>query len=110
MTDLRRIVLVALDASPRNVRVLARALELAVPLDAKLVLLRAVGIPAELPSKARNASPDELPDVLVEAARTELAELAARVPAGTRATTRVEVGVAADVICRTADELDAFLV
>lgn len=111
MTDSsQRTLLVALDASPRKDQVLDRAIELSRALGASLVLLRAVGLPPELPREAYSVAPDALPGLLVDEARKDLELLAGRVPPECRPTVRVELGVAADVVCRLADELGVDLV
>jgi nucleotide-binding universal stress UspA family protein len=84
-------ILVALDGSERQGHVLDAALELARPLGAKLVLLRAVSIPVELPRAALSASPDSLAGLLEKQARQDLALVSERA-AGLVERTRVELG------------------
>ena len=73
-------LVVALDGSPRQAAVLARAVELAGKLEGRLTLLRVVTVPAELPSRAYAVRPEAVGDLLLEDARTELGELAKAVP------------------------------
>jgi nucleotide-binding universal stress UspA family protein len=85
-------ILVAVDGSPVQTRVLDRAVELAQATSARIVLFRAVGAPTELPPDALAVSPDQLPQILVRRAEANLEELAKKIPAPLREGVCVEVG------------------
>jgi len=73
-------ILVGLDGSPNQDKVLQTAIELAQKTGGKLMLVRAVSIPAELPIAALSIEPNEVGPLLAAAARTQLEMLARRVP------------------------------
>ncbi|MBL8600312.1 MAG: universal stress protein [Myxococcales bacterium] len=95
-------ILVAVDSSPVADLVIAQAVGLAPLVGAKIVLLRAVGIPVELPLEAYAMSPDAVSGLLVEAASRELDALAEKVPAELLAAKVVEIGTAWRVVCDVA--------
>jgi nucleotide-binding universal stress UspA family protein len=95
-------ILVALDGSPRAASVLETASSLAQRLGAKLVLLRSVGLPAELPQDAWKLSQTSVLDMLEGHARAYLDDVASKLPAGLVEAKHVVVGVAWDAICRAA--------
>ncbi len=103
-------ILVGLDASKRAPAVLQAAVELAGKTGAKLVLLRAVGVPVELPVEAYRLSPASLAEVLQQEAARGLEDLAKLAPAGMIEASRVGVGTAWQVVCDAAKELDADLI
>src|SRR5690242_9956269 len=70
-----KLIVVALDASPRAPDVLHSAVELAEQTCAKLLLLRAVGLPTDIPPEALAIVPEQLPDVLTRKARESLQAL-----------------------------------
>jgi nucleotide-binding universal stress UspA family protein len=100
-------VLVALDSSERATQVLAAAARIGERMGGKLLLLRAVSIPTELPSEAYAMSPDELVVSLRDRALREVTALAAAVGGPP---VLVEVGTPWQVICRVARERDAALI
>jgi nucleotide-binding universal stress UspA family protein len=85
-------ILVAVDGSPAQTRVVEKAVELAQATSARLVLFRAVGAPLELPPDALSVSPDELPQVLRRRAEANLDELGKKIPTALREGVRVEIG------------------
>jgi universal stress protein F len=98
-------IIVGLDGSPNSEKVLTAAIDLARSHDAKLVLCRAVGMPAEMPKHIwQEAVP--LKDLLTGEATKYLAEAAARVPpellGGHR--TLVELGSPWSGVCAAAKE------
>jgi nucleotide-binding universal stress UspA family protein len=104
-------LLVALDGSPRAPGVLKAAVAQAQATGAELMLLRAVGIPGDLPFTTMAMSPADVLSVLEQRAKTELTELAKNlVPKGTRWELGVETGTAWQVICHTAQVIDASLI
>lgn len=105
-----RTLVVALDTSSRAPGVLAEGVDLAQRLGGTLVLVRAVGIPHELPPEALSDAPGKVPAILERLARADLEERARVVPGGLIAKIVVHVGVPWEVICRTADEENADLI
>jgi nucleotide-binding universal stress UspA family protein len=103
-------ILVGLDASPRSKVVLAAAIDLAQRTGAKLRLIRAVGIPPELPTNVWATSPAQLTETFLMAARRDLEEVSTTIPDELRDGAFATVGVAWDTICRTAKEYDADLI
>jgi nucleotide-binding universal stress UspA family protein len=104
-------LLVALDGSPRAPAVLKIAIAQAKAMTADLVLLRAVGIPSDLPFTAMAMSPLDVMNVLEQRAEVELTELArGLVPADVPWKIRVETSVAWQAICKTAQDIDASLI
>ncbi len=75
-------ILVCLDASPRAVFVLQTATDLAAKTGAKLVLLRSVGLPAEIDQEFYVHAAGSMTDMLVDKAKKELDVLSKDVPAG----------------------------
>jgi len=69
-------ILVGLDGSTRASHVLEGAADLARRVGAKLVLYRAVGIPAELPTLALSTAPAEVAALLQRIAKESLEEIA----------------------------------
>jgi nucleotide-binding universal stress UspA family protein len=105
-----RTVLVCLDGSEREKGVLDAALGVARRTGAKLVLLRCVGLPYDLPAEAYAMNPDDVEKVLAERAHTDLRVLERAVPEELRGGARVVVGSIAASIQRSAEEVDADLV
>lgn len=97
-------ILVALDTSPVAPQVLKQGVELARAFGAELTLLRAVGLPTELPPEALSMSPDEVTTLLQRLAEKDLERLTAEVPAGVSYTREARVGVPWRVICEAANE------
>src|SRR4051794_11382618 len=103
-------ILVALDASPRAPEVLGAAVAFARSTGAKLLLLRSIGLPGELPIEAYAMSPDGLINVLNDRANRELGQLAEAVPAGVSFEIQVQVGSPWQVICEVARNQDVGLI
>ena len=104
------LIVVALDTSARASAVLAAAIELARTYGGKLVLVRAVGIPIEIPTEAFVAPPNKVPEILERIARNDLETRAKEVPAELLAGVRVTTGVPWEVICREAKSAEADLI
>jgi nucleotide-binding universal stress UspA family protein len=102
--------LVAIDGSPVARAVLETAVDYARPLGARMVLLRVVGLPPELPTEALTGSPENLAAVLSAATRMALAELAAFAPPELVASQRVEIGSPWQTICEVARAEEADLI
>ena len=101
-------ILVCLDASPRAPFVLETAADLARRLDAKLFLLRSVGIPPAIDQEAVAHGASILAD-REAAARAARDAFSAQLP-GLVAGAHVRVGTPWDAICRDAKDLDCDLV
>jgi nucleotide-binding universal stress UspA family protein len=104
------LLVVGLDTSPKAPMVLAQAIDLATDLRARLVAVRAVGLPPELPVEALGIAPDELPATLLGLAKRALDDLLRGVPEGLVASVETALGPAWHVICRVATERHADLV
>jgi nucleotide-binding universal stress UspA family protein len=102
-------IVVALDTSPRAAGVLRRAALLAKASHAKLILLRAVGLPQDLPMELYGISPDALPGKLVDQARTALES---HIPelAGIDVVIDAHIGTPWRTICQVAEEQKADLI
>lgn len=103
-------ILVALDHTPRAKEVLAAAVDLAKRTNAKLHLLRCVGIPPELPANVWALPPAQVTEQLTATAKTELAADGTGIPAELFDGATVHVGVPWDTICTVAKELDVDLI
>jgi nucleotide-binding universal stress UspA family protein len=103
-------VLVALDHSPRAASVLARAATVARATGAELFLLRAVGLPPELPADAFRASPGEVVEHLRADAVRDLEKTALTLDPGLVAHVLVRIGAPASAIVESAREHDVDLI
>jgi len=103
-------ILVGLDASPRATGVLDAALDLAKRTGSRLILMRAVGIPVEIPPEAYALPPASLEDLLRNEAQRYIDQEAARVPAELLGGTKVAVGTPWQAICEAAKEENVDLV
>lgn len=103
-------ILVALDSSARARHVLGEAIDLAKRTGAKLKLLRAVALPADLPASVWATPSKDLVDELLVTARRDLDDLASGVPPEALDGVIVQVGVPWDTVCAAARELDVDLV
>lgn len=103
-------ILVALDASPRAPLVAAAAARLAASYRAKLVLLRAIYVPVELPREIYAHDAASLEDVLCRDAHADLERLARDLPPGLVERITTEVGTPWDAIVRAGRSLDADLI
>ena len=109
--EIRRI-LVGLDGSPREGRVLEAAQDLALRYDARLTLMRAVGLPPEVPPEAWQNPKLSVKDFLEARAREGLERLARELPLAARSRCELEVVVASawQALCMGAQALDADLI
>jgi nucleotide-binding universal stress UspA family protein len=103
-------ILVAVDGSPVQTRLVETAVELAQATSSRLVLYRSVGAPLELPPNALSVSPDELPQILMRRAESNLEELSKKVPAALREGVRVEIGSAWRGVVEAAEREHAELI
>jgi nucleotide-binding universal stress UspA family protein len=95
-------ILVGLDGSPRSPAVLATALTIARAQGAKVVLLRSVGLPPDVPQDFWKMTDEPLLDVLRRRSKAYLDEQSAKVPAELLSASEVVVGVPWQAICETA--------
>ncbi len=103
-------ILVAVDASPRGSLVLNASVTMAKLTSAKLVLLRAVGLPPELPRDFWGRPESDLIGMLLSDAKDDLAKLAQPLASEIVEATLTTVGTPWDVICREAKEREVDLV
>jgi nucleotide-binding universal stress UspA family protein len=103
-------ILVGIDGSRVQARVLAEAVELARRLDAELVLFHAVSLPTELPREALSASPDSVGDILITRARKDIDALLRSIQPPLRARARVELGTSWKQILEAAKAEQASLI
>lgn len=105
-----KTVLVPIDSSPVAELVISTAVEYARSHDAKIRLLRVVGLPTELPLEAYAMTPDDISGLLVKSAQRELERIATTIPAELFAGLRVELGAPWRTICDIATEEDVDLI
>ncbi len=103
-------ILVCLDASPRSAFVLQTAADLAQRTGAKMVLLRSVGLPAEIDQEFYVHAAASMTELLVDKAKKELDALTVGIPAGLIEGYDVHIGTPWDTICREAKARDCDLV
>lgn len=103
-------ILVCLDASPRAALVLQTATDIAQRMGAKLVLLRSVGLPAEIDQEFYVHAATSMTDMLVDKAKKDLDVLSKGAPAGVIEGYDVHIGTPWDTICREATARDCDLV
>lgn len=104
-------ILVAVDASPCAPSVVETAIELARSSGAKILLLRAVGLPPEpLPLNGFASPPTQVVDGMMVTAKRDLAELSRRIPVELLEGATTQVGVAWDAICTHAREHDVDMI
>jgi universal stress protein F len=103
-------ILVGLDASPRSREVLDAAVDLAHKTGAKLVLLRAVTIPLEIPLLAWSVSPGDLPRLLEDEARKAVEDDCRSLEPGMVDSVCVRLGVPWQSVCEVARDEDVDLI
>ena len=103
-------ILVAIDTSAAAQHVLDRAAALAKAFDASVLLVRAVGLPTELPPEALSMDPDSVTGLLVKAAERDLDRAAASFPPEVTVERSVQVGTPWRIICDLADDHDVDLI
>jgi nucleotide-binding universal stress UspA family protein len=104
------MILVALDGSSRAPVVLAKAITLAASQGERIVLLRSIGLPADVPPDLWRSTDGTMIDILEKRAREYLDECEARVPAEARGGKEVVIGAPWQSICETARGLRCDLV
>lgn len=103
-------ILVALDASPRASFVLQTAADLARRTGSKLVLLRSVGLPAEIDQEFYVHSASNMSELLLSNAKKDLLELSGTIAQELIEALDVHIGTPWDTICREAKSRDCDLV
>ena len=103
-------ILVGLDGSLRAPGVLATAVSIAKAQGGKLILLRSVGLPPDLPQDFWKTTDEPLLELLNHRATAYLGECAARVPPELLDRCDVHVGSPWQVICDEARRLEADLI
>ena len=103
-------ILVAVDSGPRAAGVLAAAVDLARHTGAKLRLLRAVEMSAEIPANVLAMPSPETVTGMLGLAKSDLTELVSTIPPELFEGAAAQVGVAWDAICTAAKEVDADLI
>jgi nucleotide-binding universal stress UspA family protein len=105
-----KLLLVALDASQRAPKVLDTAIDLAQRTGAKLLLLRAIGLPPEIPMSPFGVTPDGFLQMLLDEGKAQIQKLAAKVPPELLAAAETRVGAPWAAICEAAKEASADLI
>jgi nucleotide-binding universal stress UspA family protein len=100
-------ILVGLDGSPRAPAVLEAAKNIAAAQAGKLTLVRAVGLPPDVPQDFWKTTDEPLLEVLKRRARAYLDESAAQVAPPSLAGCEVLVGAPWQAVCDAAKRLDA---
>jgi nucleotide-binding universal stress UspA family protein len=103
-------ILVGLDGSPRAADVLATAVAIAHAQQAKLTLVRAVGLPPDVPQDFWKTTDEPLLEVLRKRAKLELDALGTRVPAELLGELDVVIGVPWQAVCDLAKRAEAELI
>jgi nucleotide-binding universal stress UspA family protein len=103
-------ILVGLDGSPRAPGVLATAINIARAQGARVVLLRSVGLPADVPQDFWQTTDQPLLELLKRRAKQYLDEQVAMVPTEVFGGVEVAVGVPWQAICEMARSVEADLV
>lgn len=102
-------ILVGLDGSPREPKVLDAAVELARLHDAELHLVRAMSVPVSVPAMIWTLQGEDLASFLVEHGDKELATVEEKIT-GVKTQRHTRVGQPHDVLIDVATELEADLV
>jgi len=107
-----RRILVGLDGSPREALVLARAQDLAERFGAELILLRAVGLPPEIPPEAWQDPRLSVKEYLERQARAGLEHCVTKLSDALRERTTCEVVVASpwQALCMSAQAHEVELI
>lgn len=103
-------ILVGVDGSMRESKVLDEAITLAQSRGAVLHLARAMMIPVSIPTAMWTLQGEDFSQFLIEHGTKEIERTAERVPAELRGGTVTRIGQPADVLVDLAEELDADLV
>ncbi len=105
-----KLLLVALDASQRASKVLDTAVELAKQTGAKVRLVRAVGVPPEIPMSPFGVSPDGFLEMLLGEGKKQIEALGATVPPELLDGVETRVGAPWVAVCDAAKACNADLI
>jgi nucleotide-binding universal stress UspA family protein len=105
-----KTIVVGLDGSVQQPKVIEQAVELADRCGGKLHLVRAVQIPPEMPVAVWAKQRDEFEQFLLEHAQADLRKVEQRLPPDLVEHRWAEMGKPADVLCRLADDVRADLI
>jgi universal stress protein F len=103
-------ILVGVDGSVRESGVVGAAVVLAKKTGAKLILLRAVGLPRDLPPDAYAMSPNAVMKTLEQRARAAVEQIAASIAPGIVSAIRVVIGQPWPTIEKVAKEDDVDMI
>jgi nucleotide-binding universal stress UspA family protein len=103
-------ILVALDRSPRATYVLQSAAAMATASNAELFLLRAVGLPPELPQDAYRTSPTDMVEIWRQAAAADLERMEGTIEPTLVTHVLVHVGTPWSAICDSARQHEVDLI
>lgn len=103
-------ILVGVDGSPREPKVLEAAIALAKDRGGKIILARAMMVPVSIPTAVWTLQGEDFSQFLVEHGNKELAATADMVPAELRGEAITRLGQPSDVLIALADELGVDLV
>jgi universal stress protein F len=103
-------ILVGLDGSPRAAAVLAAAVAIAKAQGERVMLLRSVGLPPDVPQDFWKTTDEPLLALLQRHAKQYLDEQAATVPPEVLGGVEIAVGVPWQAVCETARRLDTDLI
>lgn len=103
-------ILVGVDGSPREPKVLEAAIALAKDRGGKVYLARAMMVPVSIPTAVWTLQGEDFSQFLVEHGNKELEATAEKVPAQLRGEAITRLGQPADVLIALAEELDVDLV
>jgi nucleotide-binding universal stress UspA family protein len=103
-------VLVGLDGSARSSGVLDAAVSVASKQGARVILLRVVGLPRDVPQDFFKITDEPLVDVLRRRAKSYLDECMPKVPADLFGGIEIGVGTPWEGICKMAQSLEAELI
>lgn len=103
-------ILVGIDGSSRAPAIFKAAAAFAQQSHAKLVLMRAIGLPTDLPVEAYSLPPSEVTMLLESRARADLTKMATDLPPDSNGGVHVTVGSPWEAICRAAREENADLI
>ncbi len=103
-------ILVGVDGSPREPKVLDAAIALAKDRGGKIHLVRAMMVPVSIPTAVWTLQGEDFSQFLVEHGNKEIAATVERVPVELRGETITRLGQPSDVLLSLAEELDADLI
>lgn len=103
-------IIVGVDGSPREPKVLDAAIALAKDRGGKIYLVRSMMVPVSIPTAVWTLQGEDFSQFLVEHGNKEIALTAERVPPELRGETITRLGQPADVLVALAEEINADMV